>query len=82
MIEIRQTKRSATIVRPNFVLAHGDGLLMPQHGITAEWHPNRNWEVAPVGTVALILVAETMEKVAGVPLNVTLVVSPEHFPES
>jgi len=44
---------------------------------TVESKPNE--EVA-VGTVALILVAETMEKVAGVPLNVTLVVSPQHFP--
>ena len=36
MIQVRQSKQPATIIRLNFVLAHGDGLLMPQHGITAD----------------------------------------------
>ena len=30
MIQIRQSKRPATVIRLNFLLAHGDGLLMPQ----------------------------------------------------
>jgi hypothetical protein len=30
MIEIGQTKHSATVIRLNFVFAHDDGLLMPQ----------------------------------------------------
>ncbi len=30
MIQVRQSKQPATIIRLNFVLAHGDGLLMPQ----------------------------------------------------
>jgi hypothetical protein len=30
MIEIGQTKHSATVIRLTFVFAHDDGLLMPQ----------------------------------------------------
>jgi hypothetical protein len=30
MIQVRQPKQPATIIRLDFVLAHGDGLLMPQ----------------------------------------------------
>jgi hypothetical protein len=30
MIQIRQSKQSATVIRLSFLFAHGDGLLMPQ----------------------------------------------------
>ena len=36
MIQIRQSKGPATVVRLNFWLAHGDGLLMPRQGITVD----------------------------------------------
>jgi hypothetical protein len=32
MIQIGQPKQSATVIRLNLLLAHGDGLLMPQDG--------------------------------------------------
>jgi hypothetical protein len=45
MIQVRQSKQPATIIRLNFVLAHGDGLLMPQDwnygrtpGLCKLWH--------------------------------------------
>jgi hypothetical protein len=31
MIQIRQTKQPATVIRLDSILAHGDGLPMPQH---------------------------------------------------
>jgi hypothetical protein len=31
MIQIRQTKQPATVIRLDSLLAHGDGLPMPQH---------------------------------------------------
>ena len=35
MIQIRQSKQPATVVWLALLLAHGDGLLMPRYGITA-----------------------------------------------
>jgi hypothetical protein len=36
MIQIRQSKRPATVIRLDSVFAHGDGLPVPRHSIAAE----------------------------------------------
>jgi len=39
MIQIRQSKQPATVIRLNFVLGHSDGLPVPRHGISAKCRP-------------------------------------------
>jgi hypothetical protein len=37
VIQVRQTEHSATVIRLDLLLAHGDGLPVPRHGITPDF---------------------------------------------
>ena len=50
MIQIRQSKQPATVIRLNLVLGHSDGLPVPRHGISAKCRPTANAGTSKIKT--------------------------------